>query len=446
MTGMSGAQNQRYQQGAHDDSTLVQQVLSSQMEKVEQWLYHELFETKFVVKDRACRTIIVNESCNNFVSLDLVEKLELLTQPNPQPYYIKWFNSCGKFKVNRIVRINFSIGDYHDTVNFDLVPMQACSLLFGQPWVFANNGSHNFVANTYTFRHNGRKMKLVPMSFTEIFEDNLERMKIGIDEIFRDTRKDAIVMSSTKSELQNECIVVPIVLDTNILLASENNQGNEKEKKDEEEKDLSIAPCMLEECSIDQALIISEDEKKGNDNGATATQEAGSSCVAIPPKSTVYQYLSEDWDLTSLITLGTMLRAILKKKLKMWEECLSHVEFAYNRATHSTTKVSPFQVVYGFNPRAPIDILPLPTSERVHNDVKAHAEFILKMHESTKLNIEKMTEKYRIAGSKGTNGGDKETLGEGLRAIEDHRGHLSQGGDPNQVDVGCNSESRTSLH
>lgn len=187
MTGMSGAQNQRYQQGARDDSTLVQQVLSSQMEKAEQWQYHELFETKFVVKDRACRTIIDSESCNNFVSSDLVEKLELPTQPHPHPYYIKWFNSCGKFKVNRIVRINFSIGNYHDTANFDLVPMQACSLLFGQPWVYDNNGSHNFVANTYTFRHNGRKMKLVPMSFTEIFEDNLERMKNGIEEIFKDS-------------------------------------------------------------------------------------------------------------------------------------------------------------------------------------------------------------------------------------------------------------------
>lgn len=76
------------------------------------------------------------------------------------------------------------------------------------------------------------------------------------------------------------------------------------------------------------------------------------------------------------------------------------MEFAYNRATHSTTKVSPFQVVYGFNPRAPIDILPLPTSERIHSDAKERAEFILKMHETTKYNIEKMTEKYR-RGSKG---------------------------------------------
>jgi hypothetical protein len=85
-----------------------------------------------------------------------------------------------------------------------------------------------------------------------------------------------------------------------------------------------------------------------------------------------------------------MLRAVLKKNLKMWEEYFPHVEFAYNRATHSTTKVSPFQVVYGFNPCAPIDIL------RIHSDAKEHADFILKMHETTKHNIEKMTEKYRV--------------------------------------------------
>jgi hypothetical protein len=62
-------------------------------------------------------------------------------------------------------------------------------------------------------------------------------------------------------------------------------------------------------------------------------------------------------------TLSTMLRTILKTNLKLWEKCLPHIEFAYNRSVHSTTKVSPFQVVYGFNARAPIDLLPLPPSE-----------------------------------------------------------------------------------
>jgi hypothetical protein len=77
------------------------------------------------------------------------------------------------------------------------------------------------------------------------------------------------------------------------------------------------------------------------------------------------------------------------------------VEFAYNRAEHSTTKVSPFQVVYGFNPRAPIDLSPLPTSERTHIDASRCVDFIRKLHETTKINIEKMNEKYRVVGSEG---------------------------------------------
>jgi hypothetical protein len=85
-------------------------------------------------------------------------------------------------------------------------------------------------------------------------------------------------------------------------------------------------------------------------------------------------------------TLSTMMQAILKQNLKMWEECLPHVEFAYNRAEHST-KASPFQIVYGFNPHTPIDPLPLPTTERVHTDAKERDDFILKLHASTKENI-----------------------------------------------------------
>jgi hypothetical protein len=64
-------------------------------------------------------------------------------------------------------------------------------------------------------------------------------------------------------------------------------------------------------------------------------------------------------------------------------------------------KLSQFQVVYGFNPRAPIDLLPLPPSKTTCFHASQRSEFILKMHETTKLKIEKMNEKYQITGSKG---------------------------------------------
>ena len=35
--------------------------------------------------------------------------------------------------------------------------------------------------------------------------------------------------------------------------------------------------------------------------------------------------------------------------------------------------------MYGFNPRAPIDLLPLSTTEQVHSDAKECADFILKL-------------------------------------------------------------------
>ena len=57
--------------------------------------------------------------------------------------------------------------------------------------------------------------------------------------------------------------------------------------------------------------------------------------------------------------------------------------------------------MYGFNPHAPIDLLPLPTTERIHSDTREHANFIRKLHETTKANIERINEKYIIAGSKG---------------------------------------------
>src|SRR4051812_3940507 len=46
-------------------------------------------------------------------------------------------------------------------------------------------------------------------------------------------------------------------------------------------------------------------------------------------------------------SLGTLLRVLIKKNLKDWEECIPHAEFAYNRAKHSTTIRSPFMIVYG---------------------------------------------------------------------------------------------------
>ena len=117
----------------HYESLIVQRVLSAQMENAEQNQQHTLFQTKCVIKERSCRMIIDGGSCNNLASSDLVEKLALSTKPHPHPYHIQWLNNSGKVKVTQLVYINFAIGSYHDVIECDVVPMQACHILLGRP-------------------------------------------------------------------------------------------------------------------------------------------------------------------------------------------------------------------------------------------------------------------------------------------------------------------------
>uniref|UniRef100_A0A2N9I928 Reverse transcriptase n=1 Tax=Fagus sylvatica TaxID=28930 RepID=A0A2N9I928_FAGSY len=100
-------------------------------------------------------------------------------------------------------------------------------------------------------------------------------------------------------------------------------------------------------------------------------------------------------------TLSTLLRAIIRKNIKTWEECLPHVEFAYNRAVHSATKFSTFEIVYGFNPLTPLDLSPLPLTEHVNLDGKKKADFVKQIHEKARLNIERRTEQYATQANKG---------------------------------------------
>jgi hypothetical protein len=96
-----------------------------------------------------------------------------------------------------------------------------------------------------------------------------------------------------------------------------------------------------------------------------------------------------------------MLRAVVDKNLKRWEDCLPHVEFSYNHATHSSTKMSPFQIVYGYIPRAPIDLFSLDAEDAPHIDVVVHVEQMINLHEQTQQNIVVANSKYQVAGSKG---------------------------------------------
>jgi len=104
-------------------------------------------------------------------------------------------------------------------------------------------------------------------------------------------------------------------------------------------------------------------------------------------------------------SLSTMLRTIMRGNHKSRDEYLPHIEFAYNRVVHKTTDISPFEDVYGFNSLTPLDLIPLPNpQEIVHKEGVTKAEFVKKMHERIKDQIQQQTKKYLKHNNKGEEG------------------------------------------
>jgi len=96
-----------------------------------------------------------------------------------------------------------------------------------------------------------------------------------------------------------------------------------------------------------------------------------------------------------------LLRAIIQKNLKNWEDCLPFIEVVYNRCVHSTTNYSPFEIVYGFNPLTPLDLIPLLVDERVSLDGNQKAQVVKDPHAKIRQQIEKKNEQYSNKANKG---------------------------------------------
>jgi len=78
-------------------------------------------------------------------------------------------------------------------------------------------------------------------------------------------------------------------------------------------------------------------------------------------------------------TLGTLLRVLVKKSIKGWDELLCHAEFAFDRTLSKTTSLSHFKVVYDYNPGTPLDLVPIPNpTKRPKRGQRKSKNFMLK--------------------------------------------------------------------
>jgi len=99
-------------------------------------------------------------------------------------------------------------------------------------------------------------------------------------------------------------------------------------------------------------------------------------------------------------TLGTLLQALIKLQSKAWDLLLPHAEFAYNKAPSKDTGLSPFKVVYGLDPLAPLDLVLRPQDHKPSADAEQRIEDIKKLHEQVRARIEKSNLSYQVQANK----------------------------------------------
>ncbi|GJW54123.1 RNA-directed DNA polymerase [Tanacetum coccineum] len=96
-----------------------------------------IFHTRCTIAQKVCTVIIDGGSCTNVASQTLVSKLNLTTQPHPSPYVIQWLNQGKGIRVSHRILLSLSIGrSYADEIWCDVIPMDACHVLLGRPWLF----------------------------------------------------------------------------------------------------------------------------------------------------------------------------------------------------------------------------------------------------------------------------------------------------------------------
>jgi hypothetical protein len=173
-------------------------VLSVTAEREENGQCHNLFHTQGMIKYKPCRIIVDNGSCNNIASQELVDRLELKPRCHPNPYKIQWLNDCEALRVSHMVNVPFSIGKYNDHVKCDVVPMQACKLLLGRPWLY-DRDVHIFGRNNkLSFLYKGERMSLLPLTPVEIIKDDLKKKQRESENHLR------VIHKNSKEEFQSQ--------------------------------------------------------------------------------------------------------------------------------------------------------------------------------------------------------------------------------------------------
>ena len=93
-----------------------------------------IFKTYCKCKNKVCKVIVSNGVFSNFVSIEMVKKLNFPRIMHERPYRAHGINVADQAEVTEQAQVHFSIGKYEDILWCDIIPIVDCHLIFGRAW------------------------------------------------------------------------------------------------------------------------------------------------------------------------------------------------------------------------------------------------------------------------------------------------------------------------
>jgi hypothetical protein len=168
--------------------TLVQKEVNlSSLHHHEEKEMTKLFHIKILVKKTKMDTMFDSSSHANFIATDLVNKLGLEVCDNPSPYPLGWVNKDAKIKVMKCCKIKFVVSVYFiDEVELDVVPLNACGVVFGNTYMYMRDAIFMWRGNQYRVIKDGNSYII-----------NVHKGKSKIS-LVRDNQAKKLISSSKK--------------------------------------------------------------------------------------------------------------------------------------------------------------------------------------------------------------------------------------------------------
>ena len=94
--------------------------------------------------------------------------------------------------------------------------------------------------------------------------------------------------------------------------------------------------------------------------------------------------------------LGNLLWCLVGEANRNWDSILPIAQLAYNSSINRSISASPFEVMHGYTPRKPLDLLPMSPNVRIFESAEAFARHIHDLHNEIRKKIQVSNSQYKI--------------------------------------------------